>query len=130
MGEAGEYTDSVGKSQSTGVILLRRNFARTNLLVHLLRQSFPDGFLLFPGDEPGRIAGGNGFLLHHLVCQPQFRRDAVGIHPQSEAKGIVENIALEIETAVQNMPPAAPAIFDLRRSIVFRWAQFMPVERF
>jgi len=119
-----------GEIPEYGRYFAAAKFSGADFLVDLLGQAFPDGFFLLFGDKSGGIGGRDCFLLHELICQPQFGGDAIGIDADGEGKSVVEDIAVEIESVVENMPATGPAVFDLCGGIVLARGEFMAVEGF
>src|SRR5207248_1551875 len=80
--------------------------------------------LLLLADEPGRVALGDHVFFHDLVCLLEAAGHAVGVDAQGEDQRIVKDVVLEAELAIEDVPPAAPAVLDL-----FGAAEFTRLER-
>ena len=66
-------------------------------------------------NESRRILRRQRLLLDRLISVFQFRRNAIGVDPHRKMHGIGIYIVLKGEMAVEDMPPAAPAVFQLLR---------------
>ncbi len=68
--------------------------------------------LLVFADEAGRVGGGDRLFLHDGIGFFQLAGRLVGVDAQGKVQCIGEDVALEIEIAVEHVAAPAPAVLD------------------